>query len=159
VPTGRSRRVTVYGEGPDFSRAFNMRVAAVQFLPADDPRNPRAYAVLGSKVRSELFAPPIRWGSPAGRHIAFSRDRRHAPKGQCWASISMTPSTSPPHGRWKCSTARGVMEIHIAYRPGSPVQAVVETSREILVARHGREDFTVTPQQRCWTRWAPCWTC
>ena len=29
---GRSRRVTVYGEGPDFSRAFNMRVAIGQFL-------------------------------------------------------------------------------------------------------------------------------
>ena len=35
---GRSRRVTVYGEGPDFSRAFNMQVAVGQFLPADDPR-------------------------------------------------------------------------------------------------------------------------
>lgn len=52
---GRSRRVTVYGQGPDFVRVFNMQVAAGQFLPDDDPRNPRAYAVLGAKVRSELF--------------------------------------------------------------------------------------------------------
>ena len=52
---GRSRRVTVYGEGPDFSRAFNMQVAIGQYLPADDPRNPRAFTVLGSKVRTEVF--------------------------------------------------------------------------------------------------------
>ena len=40
------------------------------------------------------------------------------------------------------------MEIHIAYQPGIPPQAVVDDARRILVARHGREDFTVTPQQK-----------
>ncbi|MEQ1779165.1 MAG: ABC transporter permease, partial [Nitrosomonas sp.] len=40
---GRSRRVTAYGQGPDFARAFNMQVEIGQFLPDDDPRNPRAY--------------------------------------------------------------------------------------------------------------------
>ena len=38
---GRSRRVTVYGQGPDFAQAFNMQVGIGQFLPDDDPRNPR----------------------------------------------------------------------------------------------------------------------
>ena len=52
---GRSRRVTVYGESPDFAHTFNMKVASGRFLPEDDPRNPRAYVVLGSKVRTELF--------------------------------------------------------------------------------------------------------
>lgn len=46
---GRSRRVTVYGQGPDFDKAFNMHIAIGQFLPADDQRNPRAFAVLGAK--------------------------------------------------------------------------------------------------------------
>jgi putative ABC transport system permease protein len=40
------------------------------------------------------------------------------------------------------------MEIHIAYQPGVSPQAVVEDTHRILVARHGREDFTVTPQQK-----------
>lgn len=52
---GRSRRVTVSGQGPDFDRAFNMHTAIGQFLPADDPRNPRAFAVLGAKVHQELY--------------------------------------------------------------------------------------------------------
>ena len=42
----------------------------------------------------------------------------------------------------------GLMEIHIAYQPGVSPQAVVEDTHRILVARHGREDFTVTPQQK-----------
>jgi putative ABC transport system permease protein len=42
----------------------------------------------------------------------------------------------------------GLMEIHIAYQPGVSPQAVAEDARRILVARHGREDFTVTPQQK-----------
>ena len=32
-----------------------MRVASGEFLPHDDPRSARAFAVLGSKVARELF--------------------------------------------------------------------------------------------------------
>jgi putative ABC transport system permease protein len=42
----------------------------------------------------------------------------------------------------------GVMEIHLAYRPDASIDAVTEDARRILVARHGREDFTLTPQQQ-----------
>ena len=55
VFAGRTRRVTIYGVGADFARAFSMRVAAGEFLPQDDPRAPRALVVLGSKVARELF--------------------------------------------------------------------------------------------------------
>ncbi len=52
---GRSRRVTLYGVGPDFAEALKMRVASVEFLPQEDPRSARAFAVLGSKVAREFF--------------------------------------------------------------------------------------------------------
>jgi putative ABC transport system permease protein len=42
----------------------------------------------------------------------------------------------------------GVMEINIAYQPSAPLEVVVEDIRRILVSRHGREDFTITPQQQ-----------
>jgi putative ABC transport system permease protein len=42
----------------------------------------------------------------------------------------------------------GVMEIQIAYLPGAPLDAVVQDAKRILVARHGREDFTMRPQQQ-----------
>ncbi len=57
VPEGLSRQVTVYGQGPDFDKAFNMNVAIGQYLPADDPRKPRAFAVLSIKVHQELLEP------------------------------------------------------------------------------------------------------
>ncbi|MDE2389869.1 MAG: ABC transporter permease, partial [Betaproteobacteria bacterium] len=43
---------------------------------------------------------------------------------------------------------QGVMEINFSYHPDAPVQAVVDDINRILIARHGREDFTVKPQQQ-----------
>ncbi len=146
---GRSRRVTVYGEGPDFSRAFNMRVATGQYLPDDDPRNPRAYAVLGSKVRSELFGA----ANPLGAILQVGSTRFRvigvmAPKGQV-LGFDLDDTVYIPTARaLEVFNREGVMEIHVAYKPGSPVQAVVDDIKRILIARHGREDFTVTPQQQ-----------
>jgi putative ABC transport system permease protein len=146
---GRSRRVTVYGESPDFSRAFSMHVAVGQFLPADDPRNPRAYAVLGAKARSELFGST----NPLGATLQVGASRFRiigvmAPKGQV-LGFDLDDTVFIPTARaLEVFNREGVMEINIAYRPGSPLKAVIADARRILVARHGREDFTLTPQQQ-----------
>jgi len=42
----------------------------------------------------------------------------------------------------------GLMEIHVTYEPTAPLAEVEEGIRRILVARHGAEDFTLTPQQK-----------
>jgi putative ABC transport system permease protein len=146
---GRSRRVTVYGESPDFSRAFSMHVAVGQFLPADDPRNPRAYAVLGAKARNELFGST----NPLGATLQVGASRFRiigvmAPKGQV-LGFDLDDTVFIPTARaLEVFNREGVMEINIAYRPGSPLKAVIADARRILVARHGREDFTLTPQQQ-----------
>jgi len=146
---GRSRRVTVYGEGPDFSQVFNMKVEIGQFLPADDPRSPRAYAVLGSKARTELFGNTNPLG--ASLQVGMSRFRVIGvmeSKGQI-LGFDLDDTVFIPTARaLEIFNREGVMEIHIAYQPGIPPQAVVDDARRILVARHGREDFTVTPQQK-----------
>lgn len=146
---GRSRRVTVYGQGPDFAQVFNMRVAVGQFLPDDDPRNPRAYVVLGAKVRSELFgsANPLGATLQVGSH-RFRVIGVMAPKGQV-LGFDLDDTVYLPTARaLEVFNREGVMEIHLAYRPDSPIEAVTEGARRILVARHGREDFTLTPQQQ-----------
>jgi putative ABC transport system permease protein len=43
---------------------------------------------------------------------------------------------------------QGVMEINFSYFPDAPMQAVIDDIRRILIARHGREDFTITPQKQ-----------
>ena len=146
---GRSRRVTAYGQGPDFARAFNMQVAIGQFLPDDDPRNPRAYAVLGSKVRTELFGD----ANPLGALLQVGGSRFRvigvmASKGNV-LGFDLDDTVFVPTARaLEVFNRQGVMEINLAYFSDAPVQAVVEDIQRILVARHGREDFTVKPQQQ-----------
>ncbi|WP_394807989.1 ABC transporter permease [Nitrosomonas sp.] len=146
---GRSRRVTAYGQGPDFARAFNMQVAIGQFLPGDDPRNPRAYAVLGSKVRTELFGD----ANPLGALLQVGGSRFRiigvmASKGNV-LGFDLDDTVFVPTARaLEVFNRQGVMEINFSYHPDAPVQAVVEDINRILVARHGREDFTVKPQQQ-----------
>lgn len=146
---GRSRRVTVYGEGPDFPHVFNIKVAVGQFLPADDPRSPRAYAVLGSKARTELFGNVNPLGSSL--QVGMSRFRIIGvmePKGQV-LGFDLDDTVYIPTARaLEIFNREGVMEIHIAHRPGISSQTVVDDARDILIARHGREDFTITPQQK-----------
>ncbi len=144
-----SRRVSVLGEGPDFARAFNMKVAIGQFLPADDPRNPRAYAVLGSKARSELFGNT----NPLGASVQVGTSRFRVigvmeSKGQVLGFDLDDTIYIPTARALEIFNRVGVMEIQIAYLPGAPLQAVIDDAHRILVARHGREDFTLRPQQQ-----------
>jgi putative ABC transport system permease protein len=146
---GRSRRVTAYGQGPDFARAFNMQVETGQFLPDDDPRNPRAYAVLGAKVRNELFGDV----NPLGALLQVGATRFRvigvmAPKGNVLGFDFDDTVFVPTARALEVFNRQGVMEINFSYHPDAPVQAVVDDINRILIARHGREDFTVKPQQQ-----------
>ncbi|MCB1947414.1 ABC transporter permease [Nitrosomonas sp.] len=144
-----SRRVTLYGQGPDFARAFNMQVAIGRFLPDDDPRNPRAYVVLGAKVHQELFGSD----NPLGEILQAGGSRFRiigvmAPKGHVLGFDLDDTVYIPTTRALEVFNREGVMEINISYQPDAPLEAVVDELKDILIARHGREDFTVTPQQQ-----------
>ncbi len=146
---GLSRRVTLYGQGPDFARAFNMQIAMGQFLPDDDPRNPRAYVVLGAKVQTELFGN----ANPLGAILQVGGSRFRvigvmAAKGNVLGFDFDDTVFIPTTRALEVFSRAGVMEINISYKPEAPLEAVVDDLRNILVARHGREDFTITPQQQ-----------
>lgn len=146
---GRSRRVTVYGQGPDFARAFNMQVGIGQFLPDDDPRNPRAFVVLGAKVHAELFDGK----NPLGALMQVGGSRFRvigvmASKGHVLGFDLDDTVYIPTTRALEIFNREGVMEINATYLPGTPVDTVVEDIKRILVARHDREDFTTTPQQQ-----------
>jgi putative ABC transport system permease protein len=145
----RARRTTVYGVGPDFPEAFRFEVGSGRFLPADDPRAPRAFAVLGSTLRKELFGDI----NPLGQRIRVGGDRYRVigtmePKGQV-LGIDLDDSVYIPAARsLELFNREGLMEIDVVYREGAPVDEVVAGVRRILTARHGREDFTITTQQQ-----------
>ncbi len=145
----KGRRVMVNGEGSDFSRAFSMEVAIGNFLPPDNPNSARAFAVLGSKVRTEMFGNQ----NPLGAVIQVGGLRFRvigvmASKGQV-LGLDLDDTVYIPTARaLELFNREGVMEAHVVYRPGTPVESVVENIQRIMLARHGREDFTITPQQQ-----------
>ncbi len=146
---GRSRRVTIYGQSPDFPKVFNMDIAVGQFLPDDDPRNPRAYVVLGSKAKTELFGS----SNPLGSILQVGSSRFRVigvmeSKGQVLGFDLDDTVYIPTTRALEVFNREGLMEINVSYNPQTPLQAVIDDINRIMIARHGREDFTLTPQQQ-----------
>ncbi|HHH36074.1 MAG TPA: ABC transporter permease [Gammaproteobacteria bacterium] len=145
----RQRRTTVYGTGPAMPRVFSFRVAAGRFLPPDDPQAPRAFAVLGSKLRRELFGA----ANPLGQRIRVGGDRFRVigvmeSKGEV-LGFDLDDAVYLPATRALALFNRdSLMEVDLLYRQGAPVAEVTAGIRRILKARHGREDFTITTQEQ-----------
>ena len=146
---GKSRRVTLYGVGPDFAEALKMRVASGEFLPQEDPRSARAFAVLGSKVAREFFGGE----NPLGSRIRVGGERYRVigvmqSKGQVLGFDLDDTVFIPVVRALEMFNRESLMEIHVAYEPTAPLAEVEQGIKRILIARHGAEDFTVTPQQK-----------
>jgi len=145
----RSRRTTIYGAGHDFPEAFLMPVQTGRFLPADDPVAPRAFAVLGHKVKNELFGNT----NPLGQRIRIGGDRYRVigvmeSKGQV-LGFDLDDTVYIPMARGlELFNREGLVEVDVMYDEGTRVDEVVDGIKRLLMARHGREDFTITTQQQ-----------
>jgi putative ABC transport system permease protein len=145
----RSRRVTLYGVGPEFTQALQMKVASGTFLPDEDPRAARAFAVLGAKAARELFGE----ASPLGQRLRIGGERYRVvgvmeSKGQVLGFDLDDTAFIPVARALDMFNRESLMEIHVAYEPTAPLAEVEEGLRRILIERHGGEDFTLTPQQK-----------
>jgi putative ABC transport system permease protein len=146
---GRTRRVMVMAQGPDFAHAFSMRVALGQFLPPEDQTQPRALAVLGAKLRAELFGD----ANPLGARIEIGGNRFRVigvleAKGQVLGWDLDDAVYIPAARGLELFNREGLMEISVVYDPAASLVRVTADLRAALLSRHGREDFTVTPQQQ-----------
>ncbi len=146
---GRRRRGTIIGAGPAVPQVWRMEVALGEFLPADDLGSARAFAVLGSKMRAELFpntnplGQRVRIGSEGYRVIGVM-----APKGQM-LGFDLDDTLYIPAARALAMFNRtSLMEIDLLYRAGVVAERLTERIKSSLIARHGREDFTITTQQQ-----------
>ncbi len=146
---GRERRTSVFGVGHEFNTAFKFNVAIGEFLPPDNPRAARAFAVLGSKVRSELFGE----ANPLGERVRIGGDRYRVigvmeSKGNM-LGFDLDDAVYIPAGKGlELFNREGLFEIDLVYEDGAPLEEVVAAVRRILIARHGGEDFTITTQQQ-----------
>jgi len=145
----KRRRTTIYGVGADFPRAFRFKPAAGQFLPQDDPNSPRAFAVLGSKLRHELFGSK----NPLGTFIRIAGNRYRIvgtmeAKGQVLGFDLDDTVYIPASRALELFNRDSLMEIDLVYEEGAPEDEVVKSIKRILTARHGRDDVTITTQKQ-----------
>ena len=134
----RSRRTTIYGVGHEMPAVWQFQVAVGRCLPPDDPRAARAFAVLGSKMKSELF----RGVNPLGEYVRIGGERYRVigvmePKGQ-FLGFDLDDTVFIPVARaMEMFDRESVMEIDILYTAGVESKTIAEHTRQLLVARHG----------------------
>lgn len=146
---GRGRRVTLYGTGPNLPKVFNMKVAVGRYLPLDNPDAPRAFAVLGAKVRKELFGTL----NPLGERIDVGGQRYRIigvmeAKGQVLGFDMDDTVYVPVSKALELFNRSSLMEIDVTYKPQAPLDDVVAAMKAVLTRLHGLEDYTITPQQQ-----------
>ena len=145
---GRTRAVFVYGVGHEMPQAYRFRVAAGRFLPPETPESARPFAVLGSRLRRELFGD----GPALGRRVRIAQERYLVigvmePKGT-FLGFDMDDAVYIPAARALSLFNRdSLVEIDLLYRPGLDEAELVARIRRLLAARHGRDDVTITTEK------------
>jgi putative ABC transport system permease protein len=146
---GKTRRTTVYGAGHDFTKVLSSNVSMGSFLPDDDPTQARALVVLGAKIRQELF-PGL---NPLGNYLRIGGQRYRVigvmePKGQM-LGFDLDDTVFIPAARaLELFNRPGLMEIQLSYKANADLASVMRSITALLKERHGREDFTLIPQEK-----------
>lgn len=145
----RQRRTNVLGVGGSVPEVWRLKTAAGRFLPAEEETNPRALAVLGHKLAVELFGSD----NPLGRRIRIGSDRYRVigtmeKKGQMLGFDMDDTLYIPAAKALELFDREGLMEIDLLYQSRVPVDAVVNSVKKLLIARHRFEDFTIVTQNQ-----------
>ncbi len=145
---GRSRRTMVLGAGSKVPEIWGMRPASGRFLP-EGAGSARAFAVLGSKLSAELF-PGV---SPLGERVRVGGEPFRVigvmqSKGQMLGFDLDDTVFIPVERALGMFDRESLMEIDLLYDRAARSTAVAERVRELLLRRHGSEDFTITTQDQ-----------
>jgi putative ABC transport system permease protein len=144
---GVTRRTLVFGSGHRVPEIWSMRPVLGRFLPEDT--GGRALAVLGSKLRGELFGS----ASPLGARVRVGGEPYRVigvmeSKGQMLGFDLDDTLFIPVERALALFDRDSLMEIDLLYDRAADSTAVAERVRELLKRRHGAEDFTVTTQDQ-----------
>jgi putative ABC transport system permease protein len=144
----RARNVFIYGVTSDATEVWRYRVAQGRFLPASDPSRSAPLAVLGPKLKRELFGE----GNPLGERIRIGSFRFLVigvlePKGQ-FLGFDIDDAAYIPVASAKSLFGReDLVSIDTLFSANLPAERIVEGVRRLLLSRHGgEEDFTITTQ-------------
>jgi len=142
------RDTNVIAVNHEAGKAWQIDIAQGRFLPADDPTTARPYAVLGAKLRTELF--PL--GTPLGKTIRVGGNRFRVvgvmeSKGQLLGFDLDDVIYIPINRGLQLFDRESLMEVDIVFGPETTSAQLSQRITETLNARHGREDFTLFTQE------------
>lgn len=146
---GRSRYTSVAGVGPRANKAWRLQVAQGAFLPEEDLSQARAFAVLGAELKEELFG----GASALGQYVHIGGNRFRivgvmAPKGDFLGTDLDDMIYIPAAKALQMFNRESLMEVDIFYSPGVATADISKRVRQLLVRRHGLEDFTLITQDQ-----------
>ncbi|KJS08047.1 MAG: peptide ABC transporter permease [Gammaproteobacteria bacterium BRH_c0] len=145
----RSRYTNIAGVGPQADKAWGMVAASGKFLPVEDFERARAFAVLGSELKTELFGSANALGEFV--HIGGVRFRVVGvmeSKGEFLGVDLDDMVYIPANKALQMFNRESLMEIDIFYSPSLSAEDIAERVRQHLIRRHGFEDFTIVTQDQ-----------
>ena len=130
------------------ARAWQFNVAQGRFLPAGDLENSRHFAVLGSKVKQELY----KHSNPLGSYVRVGGTRFRVigvmeSKGQLLGFDLDDAIYIPADLGMQLFNKDSLMEIDVIFRETTTSRQMSEQVKELLIRRHGDEDFTLFTQE------------
>ena len=144
----RGRSVYIYGVTPQAPRVWQWDVRQGTFWPEGDPRDGAQMAVLGPKLKRELFGEE----NALGKFVWIGGTRFRVtgmmePKGQVLGFDLDDAAYIPVATAMRLFNLPELMEIDVVFSNAQLLGPVEDGIRRILTERHGgREDFSVTSQ-------------
>ena len=143
-----ARDVDVLGVNHAAADAWQFGVALGRFLPEEDLEQARPYAVLGHRLRQEIFPGQ----NPLGQFVRIGGYRFRVigvmqPKGQ-FLGFDLDDVIYIPVGRaMQVFNQESLMEIDIVFSERTTSAQMADRIRQRMLDLHGREDVTLFTQQ------------
>jgi putative ABC transport system permease protein len=144
----RGRSVYVYGVTPAVPEVWKFRVRQGSFWPAGDPRRGQSMAVLGPKLKRELFDNR----NALGRFVRIGGTRFRVvgvmePKGRLLGFDIDDGVYIPVASAMRLFNQDELQEIDVVFSSSASVDRIVDRITRVLIDRHrGNEDFTIITQ-------------
>ena len=143
----RSRRSDIVGANHAINDAWQFKLAMGRGLPKDQAGRSRSFALLGSKLKTELFG----GRNPLGQFIRVGGMRFRVvgvmeEKGQMLGFDLDDMVFIPVDKALSLFNRDGLMEIDVVFGESTTSVEMAEAVRQTLIDRHGNEDFTLVTQ-------------
>ena len=143
----RMRRSMVVGTGADYDVIVDAKDMLGEFLPHDNPKSPRSLAVLGPKMRDELFGD----ANPLGELVRVNSERFRVigvlPHKGDFLGIDLDDAIYIPMAKFQSMfNVNNFQEIDVVHYERYATEEAVASIKRLIIDRHGSEDVTIHTQ-------------